>query len=134
MASLQQELAEVKEDFVRQTKQVESLTMASQHEDQLIAHHMRVADVQKAAGSGSQDVEAMCAAHKREKAALQGTHEQEKAAVLAVHKREVAAFRAQAAQAKAEYMQVLSEKQKLQDVIYDLKVGGAAHQGQSRQS
>ena len=70
--------------------------------------------------SSSQDVAVLCNAHKQEKAALQSAHKQE-----------VGAFKAQAAQAKAEYMQILSEKQKLQDVIYDLKVSSAAHQGHS---
>ncbi len=78
-------------------------------------------------GSASQDLGAMCAAHKQEKAALQATHEQEQAALQAAHQQEITAFRAQAAQAKAEYMQVLNEKQKLQDTIYDLEVSGAAH-------
>ena len=77
--------------------------------------------------SSSQDVATLCNAHKQEKAALQETYEQEKAALQSAHKQEVGAFKAQAAQAKAEYMQILSEKQKLQDVIYDLKVSGAAH-------
>ena len=58
---------------------------------------------------------------------MQETHEQEKAAMQSAHKQEVGAYKAQAAQAKAEYRQILSEKQKLQDVIYDLKVSGAAH-------
>lgn len=49
-------------------------------------------------------------------------------AMQATHAKEVAVFKAQAAQAKAEYMQVLHEKQVLQDAIYDLKVGQAALQ------
>lgn len=116
-----------------QKASIAQMTQAVKDRDRQIAT-FQTGSMQKPRGgssSSSQDVAVLCNAHKQEKAALQETHEQEKAAMQSAHKQEVGACKAQAAQAKAEYMQILSENQKLQDVIYDLKVSGAAHQRHS---
>ena len=100
---------------------------------QIATFHAGSSQKPRGGSSSSQDVAVLCNAHKQERSALQETHEQEKAALQSAQMQEAGAFKAQAAQAKAEYMQILSEKQKLQDIIYDLKVSGAAHQGTATQ-
>ncbi len=129
---LKQELEKMQRLVATQKASIAQMTQAVKDRDRQIAT-FQTGSMQKPRGgsSSSQDVAVLCNAHKQEKAALQETHEQEKAAMQSAHKQEVGACKAQAAQAKAEYMQILSEKQKLQDVIYDLKVSGAAHQRHS---
>ena len=131
-ALLAQELENLQQVVATQKASIAQLGQAVKDRDLQIAT-FQAGSSQKPRGgsSSSQDVAVLCNAHKQEKAALQETHEQEKAAMQSAHKQELGAFKAQAAQAKAEYMQILSEKQKLQDVIYDLKVSGAAHQRHS---
>ncbi len=132
VALLKQELENMQQLVATQKASIAQLGQTVKDRDLQIAT-FQAGSTQKPRGgsSSSQDVAVLCNAHKQEKAALQATHEQEKAALQSAHKQEVGAFKAQAAQAKAEYMQILSEKQKLQDVIYDLKVSSAAHQGHS---
>lgn len=131
-ALLAQELENLQQVVATQKASIAQLGQAVKDRDLQIAT-FQAGSSQKPRGgsSSSQDVAVLCNADKQEKAALQETHEQEKAAMQSAHKQELGALKAQAAQAKAEYMQILSEKQKLQDVIYDLKVSGAAHQRHS---
>ncbi|DBB04317.1 hypothetical protein WJX77_001141 [Trebouxia sp. C0004] len=131
-ALLKQELENLQQLVATQKASIGQLGQAVKNRN-LQTANFQAATTQKLRGGScsSQDVAILCNAHKQEKAAMQETHEEEKAQLQSAHKQEVGAFKAQAAQAKAEYMQILSEKHKLQDVIYDLKVSSAAHQRHS---
>lgn len=100
--------------------------MISQLQDQLRQHRAQLKD----RDSQITDLTASLKAGDADKGSgpVHNAQHKQVDAMQAAHAKDIATFRAQGAQAKAEYMQVLGEKQKLQDTIYDLKVRQAAHQ------
>ncbi len=106
-ALLKQELENMQQLVATQKASIAQLGQAVKDRDlQIATFQAGSSQKPKGGSSSSQDVAVLCNAHKQEKAALQETHEQEKAALQSAHKQEAGAFRAQAAQAKAEYMQI----------------------------
>lgn len=114
------QLTDMQKHLASQSNMISQLQdQHKQHQAQLKDRDTQIADLTASLEAGEAG---------KESGPLHDAQREQVDAMQAAHAKVVATFKAQAAQAKAEYMQVLGEKQKLQDIIYDLKVRQAAHE------